>query len=337
MAGRGAMGADAHRAAALRPARRDALRTARFLGLSLAVAAVIALFATAVLAAESAKKPPVPPGADPGGVLVALIGEGVDYIKPEIARRLARDGEGEIIGWDFVDGDRRPYRADVSAKGRFEALCVEFCTQTRIANVILNVASKARLVVLRTDIRASINGSHLDLAARAIGMAVQTGARVSLLDVQTGDQYFKLLSSAAKQFPEVLFVLSRTSDLDLPLKEWLSQPTGNIVVVRAFNLGCQTESPDIAITEQTYVDIAATVDCVPNGHHRNSWIESEPSEIAAAQVIGLAARIAATEPKLTGAELKARIIALAKPFPEGVKKVARYGWIEDPSAQYVGK
>ena len=146
-----------------------------------------------------------------------------------------------------------------------------------------------------------------------------------------------MLSSAAKQFPEVLFVLSRTSDLDLPLKEWLSQPTGNIVVVRAFNLGCQTESPDIAINEQTYVDIAATVDCVPNGHHRNSWIESEPSEIAAAQVIGLAARIAATEPKLTGAELKARIIALAKPFPEGVKKVARYGWIEDPSAQYVGK
>src|SRR5215467_9057175 len=53
------------------------------------------------------KKPPVPPGRDPGGVAVALIG--IDYTLPAVARRLARDGEGELIGWDLQDQDRKPF------------------------------------------------------------------------------------------------------------------------------------------------------------------------------------------------------------------------------------
>lgn len=55
------------------------------------------------------KKPPVPPGRDPGGVAVALIGTGIDYTLPAVARRLARDGEGELIGWDLQDEDRKPF------------------------------------------------------------------------------------------------------------------------------------------------------------------------------------------------------------------------------------
>lgn len=54
-------------------------------------------------------KPRVPPGVDPGGVTVAVIGDGIDYTRPAVAKRLARDGEGEIIGWDFVDNDKRPF------------------------------------------------------------------------------------------------------------------------------------------------------------------------------------------------------------------------------------
>ena len=36
---------------------------------------------------------------------------GIDYTAPDVARVLARDGEGELIGWDFVDNDHRPYAA----------------------------------------------------------------------------------------------------------------------------------------------------------------------------------------------------------------------------------
>jgi len=56
-----------------------------------------------------ASEPKVPPGLDPGGVAIALLGDGVDYTKPELAKRLARDGEGDLIAWDFVDNDIRPY------------------------------------------------------------------------------------------------------------------------------------------------------------------------------------------------------------------------------------
>ena len=58
-------------------------------------------------AQKPADKPRVPPGVDPGGVAVAIIGSGINYTRSrDRGKRLARDGEGEIIGWDFVDNDQ---------------------------------------------------------------------------------------------------------------------------------------------------------------------------------------------------------------------------------------
>src|SRR6185369_8658920 len=62
-----------------------------------------------VAAVAQGKKPPLPPGRDPGGVAIALIGTGIDYTIPEVAQRLARDGEGELIGWDLEHKDRKPF------------------------------------------------------------------------------------------------------------------------------------------------------------------------------------------------------------------------------------
>ena len=45
-----------------------------------------------------ALNPPVPPGEDPGGVTVAHIDSGVNYLLPGIAVRLARDPEGTALG-----------------------------------------------------------------------------------------------------------------------------------------------------------------------------------------------------------------------------------------------
>ena len=67
----------------------------------------VAAFAVAALAQE--KKPPLPPGRDPGGMAIALVTTGIDYTVPEVAQRLARDGEGELIGWDLEDQDRKPF------------------------------------------------------------------------------------------------------------------------------------------------------------------------------------------------------------------------------------
>ena len=42
--------------------------------------------------------PAVPSADDPGGITVALIDSGVNYLLPEINRRLARDGAGKLLG-----------------------------------------------------------------------------------------------------------------------------------------------------------------------------------------------------------------------------------------------
>lgn len=70
-----------------------------------------ALGTTLLLAASgaSAADPKVPPAVESGNrVPIAILTAGFDYTRPEIAARLARDGEGEIIAWDVVGEDRFP-------------------------------------------------------------------------------------------------------------------------------------------------------------------------------------------------------------------------------------
>jgi hypothetical protein len=81
------------------------------LGLRKSPLCALALCALVRAAPAEVKKPPLPPGRDPGGVAVALFTTGIDYTDPEIAPRLARDGEGELIGWDAADADNRPFAA----------------------------------------------------------------------------------------------------------------------------------------------------------------------------------------------------------------------------------
>lgn len=74
-----------------------------FLGL------LVNAFLSAPSEAQSIRKPPPPPGRDPGGLAIAILSTGIDYRDPETARLLARDGEGEIIAWDTIDNDNRPF------------------------------------------------------------------------------------------------------------------------------------------------------------------------------------------------------------------------------------
>jgi hypothetical protein len=61
--------------------------------------------------AASAGDPKVPPGPAEIREPVAILTSGLDYTRPELAAHLARDGEGELIGWDIPGEDRFPYAA----------------------------------------------------------------------------------------------------------------------------------------------------------------------------------------------------------------------------------
>jgi hypothetical protein len=150
------------------------------------------------LGAESirAEKPPVPPGRDPGGSAVALIGTGIDYTLPQIAPRLARDGEGELIGWDLQDQDRRPFD-----QSRGTAPSEWGGDGTLLASLIVG-APTVRLVPVRVDPSDPVE------LARALAFVAQTPARVAVVAMGSPSRpHWEAFRQAAQRFKDVLVVV----------------------------------------------------------------------------------------------------------------------------------
>jgi hypothetical protein len=142
------------------------------------------------------KKPPVPPGRDPGGVAVALIGTGIDYTLPDLARRLARDGEGELIGWDLQGEDRKPF--DNSKGG---ALPEWGGDSTLVASLLIG-APTVRLVPVRVE-----PGDPVGLA-RALAFVAQTPARIAVLAMWSNSPVrWEPFREAARRFNNVLVIV----------------------------------------------------------------------------------------------------------------------------------
>jgi hypothetical protein len=126
---------------------------------------------------SEALNPPVPPGDDPGGIPVAVVDTGVNYLLPEIASRLARAQDGEILGFDYWDLDRRPF--DVSPlpdpfyPGRHG---------TRTASLVLEEAPVAKLVPYRYPRR------DMDRMAALIKDAADQGVRIMNLSLVSRDR-----------------------------------------------------------------------------------------------------------------------------------------------------
>ncbi len=148
-------------------------------------------------AAAQQRKPPLPPGRDPGGVAIALLGTGIDYTLPEIARRLARDGEGELIGWDLVDNDNRPFRRSEGAS----AASASGGDGTALARAV--GAPGRRIVPVRID--AADPGS----IARAVAFVARTPARIVVVPMWSARQSdWEPFRQAALHFKDLLFIVA---------------------------------------------------------------------------------------------------------------------------------
>lgn len=144
------------------------------------------------------EKPPVPSDRDPGGVLVALMAQGIDYRLPGLSGKLARDGEGEIVGWDVVDNDRLPFDPNEG-----NAPPEQGGDATAIATRIVANGAPVRLAPIRID--AEDAGS----IARAVRLAGQIRARVVLVPLWNRESArWHLFATAAGAQPNTLFVLS---------------------------------------------------------------------------------------------------------------------------------
>ncbi|MDX2288285.1 MAG: hypothetical protein NW217_05625 [Hyphomicrobiaceae bacterium] len=160
------------------------MTAARRIGVALA-----ALTLSVWLGPASAADPKVPAGLDPGGTAVALVSTGVDYTDPVIAARLARDGEGEAIALDLVDGDIRPFSPAVVGEG------------TRLAKALLSAYRNSRLIIVRAAT------SDANSVARALMFLAQTPAVVVALDVPAGLAPISgLLVQASRQLKRPLII-----------------------------------------------------------------------------------------------------------------------------------
>lgn len=155
------------------------------------------LLASAVFVSARAgePKPRVPPAIDPGGLAIAIPTTGIDYTVPEIARRLARDGEGELVGWDFAAGDNRPYASGAASPP------AGWADDTADLTRRLSAMDSVRLIPLRIDPAVPTT------LAQAVAFAAQASAPVMLVAV-TSDrpQDWAAFRQAALRFPQITII-----------------------------------------------------------------------------------------------------------------------------------
>ena len=161
----------------------------------------VATLMLGVGAVAEQKEPALPSGRDPGGIAIALLGTGIDYTLPDIVRRLARDGEGELIGWDLVDNDNRPFRAS----GRAAPASALDSDSTPLARV--TGATGRRLVPVKVDPANPVT------FARAVAFVAQTPARIVVVPMgsrQPSD--WEPFRQAASHFRDLLFIVAAGDD-----------------------------------------------------------------------------------------------------------------------------
>jgi hypothetical protein len=145
---------------------------------------------------------PIPAAPDPGGVALAHVDSGVNYLLPEIARRLARDADGAALGYDWWDMDPRPFDQDPARSPFFPQR-----HGTRTASLLLEEAPYARLIPYRYP-RADMSrmASLVDAAAKA-GVRIVT---VAMGSNQRNE--WQAYEQAVRRHPEMLFIVSAGND-----------------------------------------------------------------------------------------------------------------------------
>lgn len=265
--------------------------------------------------------PPIPAGRDPGGVTVAHVDSGVNYLLDFIAARLARDGDGKPLGRDFRDGDDRPFDIE-TARSPFFPLR----HGTAVASILVREAPAARLLPYRYP------RQDLGLMAEVVDRAAADGARIVMMPLGSRDEAdWRAFAGAARRQPDILFVVSAGNDgrdidvapvfpaaLDLP---------NMVVVTSADAFGRLAEGSNWG---RRSVDLMVPGEGIEVVDHRGAEGRASGSSFAVPRVAALAARLAAAHPEWKAAELAAALKSRARPPLERGDQRVGWGWIANP-------
>lgn len=267
--------------------------------------------------------PPVPDGATAeGGVLVALVDSGVNYLLDDIRRRLARGAGGEILGYDYWDMDERPFDSHPARSPFFPQ---RHGTQT--AGVIMADAPVATLVPYRYP--------RPDMArmGELVEHAAARGVRIVNLSLGGRDaEEWHSFAEAARRHPEMLFIASAGNDgrdIDeeqvypaaLALQNLITATSASDNGLPAQGSNWGARSVDLLVPAEELVSI--------DFYGRPKLVSG--SSYASARISALAACLLAANPAWRAPELKAAIFARVKPSINDIMRFVSQGFLDEPT------
>ena len=263
--------------------------------------ALAASFLTFTAVADAAEKPSVPTGkptaTEPS---IAIVGTGLDYTRPNLAAALRRDAELEIVGWDFIDNDRRPFEG--KSVVTTPATSERNGTGTRLAS---ELAGDMLLIPVRVD------AAKPPSLALGIGFAARTSVAVVVVpNIGVNPTNWTVLLAAAAEFPQQLFIVPADEALatDVASATWkTARALPNVIVVGGAQTGSSSDNRD-KDTWRTFVHVAPCGNAI---HHLQQ--HDKPLALGALAIMArLAVRAQARPKELNGrggADLKRRLIS----------------------------
>ena len=263
---------------------------------------------------------PWPAGKDPGGVRVALADSGLAYDLPLFRDRLARDGAGVPLGYDYWDLDPWPYDGDV-ARGPF----LPVRHGTAVASVLAREAPEAALIPFRYP------RPDMSRMGALVRRAAEAGARILAMPLGSRNPEDWRAFATALRGLDMLAVVSAGNDgrdIDRDPVFPAALALENILTVTSAD-GFGRLAPGSNRGAKS-VDVMLPAENVEIVDFRGAAGTASGSSYAVPRLAALAARLLAREPGLGAAELKARILARATPSPYERRGVTVAGWIPDP-------
>ncbi|TNF92025.1 MAG: hypothetical protein EP297_14240 [Gammaproteobacteria bacterium] len=263
--------------------------------------------------------PEVPAGKDPGGVRIGIIDSGVNYLLPEIHQRMARNADGEIIGYDYWDLDEQPFDSNPAKS--------EFFPQrhgTRTASLLLREAPAASLVPYRYPRPDTTRFTDL------INHAARNRVRIIAMPLGSKDRDEWLpFYHSARAHPEILFIISSGNN-GVNIDEHPIYPAAfnldNLITVSAAD-----EIPvPAAMTNwgknSTDLLLPADRQFTTDFDGREKMVSG--TSYAVSRIAALAARIAQQHEDWSTIQIKQHIISMAD--PNHSSQYTAYGLINDP-------
>jgi len=264
------------------------------------------------------KKPPVS---------VALVDAGVNYLLPVIGERLARDAQGEILGFDYWDLDRRPFDANPARSPFFPQ---RHGTQT--ASLLLQESPDTRLIPYRYPRPDMTRMAELIDAAAAAGVVI--------LNMSLGSnraEEWRAFEQAAAAHPDMLFVVSAGNngrDIDSQPVYPAALNLNNMLVVSSADADGHPAPGSNWGRESVDLLVPAEEMLVTDFYGHSKVVSG--SSYAAARVSALAACLLQENPDWRAEILKAAILEQAQSPDAQTAAYSTFGFLPDPGARQRG-